>query len=38
LFIIVGIYGAGEFIVGLQIMRADIERLSLRMVAEIEEI
>jgi hypothetical protein len=28
--------GAGEFIVGLQIVRADIERLSLRMVAKIE--
>jgi len=32
----VGVLSAGEFIVGLQIVRADIERLSLRMVAEIE--
>jgi hypothetical protein len=32
----VGVLRAGEFIAGLQIVRADIERLSLRMVAEIE--
>ena len=32
----VGVLGAGEFIVGLQIVRADIERLGLRMVAEID--
>ena len=34
--VIVVVLSAGEFIVGLQIMRADIERLGLRMVAEIE--
>jgi hypothetical protein len=36
LFVIAGVFGAGEFIVGLQIMRADVERLGLRMMAEIE--
>ena len=36
MFVIVVIFGAGEFIVGLQIMRADIEGHGLRMAAEIE--
>jgi len=36
LFVIAVVLSAGEFIVGLQIMGADIERLSLRVMAEIE--
>src|SRR5215207_3722891 len=36
LLIVVVVFGAGEFIVGLQIVWPDIEQLSLRMVTEIE--